>query len=470
MTSDRSDIDVTTPAVVLKFDPNVMHHGGLGAIRSLGRLGVPVYGVHEGPWAPAANSRYLRGRLFWRPTPDHSERIHAGLIQLAQRIGRPSVLITTDDAGAIFLAEHGDSLREWFLFPAPPADLPRQLAGKYSMHQLCRELNVPSPRAAVPVSLDEARDFALATGFPVIAKLTTPWRHGGGRHGDTLRSTSIIHTAEELVGAYRAFERENAGLMLQEFIPGGPGQDWFFHGYCGTDSVCRPAFTGVKDRSYPAHAGLTSLGHSALNIPLRDQVTGLLSKLSYRGLTDLDLRLDRRDGQYKLLDFNPRLGAQFRLFTDHAGVDVVRAAYLDLTGQAIAAHEAVDGRRFLVENYDPIGAFGYWRSGELGLRSWLTSLRGIDEAAWFARDDLRPFGLMCLRMSWRMISRPFARGGGGGPGNPPRYRRGRAAARRRVTPPPRHAGAPPSAGARSITPSLAATPPKPELHTVGEKI
>ena len=465
MLSDSGGIDVTTPAVVLKFDPNVMHHGGLGAIRSLGRLGVPVFGVHEGPWAPAANSRYLQGRVFWKPTPEHSQRIQSGLMQLAQRIGRPSVLITTDDAGAIFLAEHGDSLRESFLFPAPQADLPRRLAGKYSMHQLCRERGVPSPQATVPASLDEARDFANLAGFPVIAKLTTPWRHGDAPHGTAphgtaLRSTSIIRTAAALDEAYRAFERENAGLMLQEYIPGGPGQDWFFHGYCGADSACRPAFTGVKDRSYPAHAGLTSLGHSARNIPLRDQVTSLLTELSYRGITDLDLRLDRRDGQYKLLDFNPRLGAQFRLFTDSAGVDVIRAAYLDLTGQAIAENEMVDGRRFLVENYDPIGALGYWRSGELGLKSWLTSLRGVDEAAWFARDDLRPFGLMCLRMSWRMVSRPLHRGGASaGPDKQPRYRAGRAA-RRGVSP----------GNTQSITASLAAQQREPELHTMGEKI
>ena len=31
----------TTPAVVLKLDTNAMRHGGLGAIRSLGRLGIP---------------------------------------------------------------------------------------------------------------------------------------------------------------------------------------------------------------------------------------------------------------------------------------------------------------------------------------------------------------------------------------------------------------------------------------------
>ncbi len=461
MLSDLAGADVTTPAVVLKFDPNVMHHGGLGAIRSLGRLGVPVYGVHEGPWAPAANSRYLQGRVFWQPTPEHTERIQAGLMQLARRIGRPSVLITTDDAGAIFLAEHGDSLRESFLFPAPPAGLPRQLAGKYSMFQLCCERGVPSPHAAVPASLGAARDFANLTGFPVIAKLTTPWTHGDARRGAALPSTSIMHTARELDEAYRACARENAGLMLQEYIPGGPGRDWFFHGYCGRDSVSRPAFTGVKDRSYPARAGLTSLGHSALNAPLRDQVTGLLSDLSYRGITDLDLRFDQRDGQYKLLDFNPRLGAQFRLFQDEAGLDVVRAAYLDLTGQAIASHQVVDGRRFLVENYDPIAALGYWRSGELGLKSWIASLRGIDEAAWFARDDLRPFGLMCLRMSWRMVSRPFARGPAGpSRDNKPRYRRGRAAARAGST----------ARSPQPTTSSLAAQHPEPAIHTRGEKI
>ena len=42
---------------------------------------------------------------------------------------------------------------------------------------------------------------------------------------------------------------------------------------------------------------------------------------------------------------------------------------------------------------------------QLGLRSWAASLRRVDEVAWLARDDLRPFGLMCARMAWRAVSR-----------------------------------------------------------------
>ena len=398
-------LDASTPAVVLKLDPNVLHHGGLGVIRSLGRLGVPVYGVHEGPWAPAASSRYLSGRCFWQPDPDDAGRIQAGLLQLAERIGRPAVLIPTDDAGAIFLAEHGAALRRSFLFPEQPAGLPRPVAGKYTLHELSATLGVPSPRAAVPDTVGGALDFAAAAGFPLVAKLCRPWQGGH----DKVRSTSIVTGRAELEDLCRACADAGAELMLQEFIPGGPGEDWFFHGYCDASSACRPAFTGLKERSYPAHAGLTSLGRSVPNNRLRDQVTGLLSRLGYRGILDLDLRFDQRDGQYKLLDFNPRLGAQFRLFRDTAGLDVVTAEYIDLTGGTLPDGEQVAGRRFLVENYDPIGALGYWRRGELGIGSWLASMRSVDEIAWFARDDLRPFGLMCLRMGWRLATRPLQR-------------------------------------------------------------
>ena len=398
-------IDTTTPAVVLKFDQNVMHHGGLGAIRSLGRLGVPVYGVHEGPWAPAATSRYLRGRWIWHPDAEDVERTLAGLLTLAERIGRPAVLIPTDDAGAIFLAEHGTSLRHAFLFPAPPADLPRRVAGKFSMHALCGGAGVPCPSVTVPASLGEAHDFAAGAGYPVIAKLSAPWSASSAG----LRSTSVIHAADELAVLWRACELAGAGLMLQGFIPAATPGDWFFHGYCDVNSACRPAFTGIKLRSYPARAGLTSFGYAVANDQLRTQVTALLAELSYRGIVDLDLRRDVRDGQYKLLDFNPRLGAQFRLFRNSDGLDVVLAAYLDLTGQVIPKGNQLSGRGFLVENYDPLGALRYWRSGELRLGSWLASLRQVNEMAWFARDDLRPFGLMCVRMGARGITRRFAR-------------------------------------------------------------
>ena len=191
MLTDLREADVTTPAVVLKLDPNMLHHGGLGVIRSLGRLGVPVYGVHEGRWAPAASSRYLAGRVFWQPPPDDADRIIAGLLELAGRIGRPAVLLPTDDAGAIFLAEQGGPLRDSFLFPRP-ARGPAPAAGR----QVLAVPAVPRPRGAQPaghaglVGRARPRTSRPTAGFPVIAKLTTPV---AGRRVRTGRAAAAQH-------------------------------------------------------------------------------------------------------------------------------------------------------------------------------------------------------------------------------------------------------------------------------------
>lgn len=389
--------DTATPAVVLKFDPNPMHHGGLGAIRTLGRAGVEVYGVHEWPLAPAAQSRYLAGRWFWRPDPERADALLRGLHALAERIGTRAVLLPTDDAGAIFLAEHANALRACFRFPLPARELPRTVANKATLHRLCVEFGMPTPRAHVPESFEDARAFAAEVGFPLLTKLTAPWSAPKGT-----RSTVVPADPDQLRARWATVPD---GLLLQEFIPEGPrapqpAQDWFLHGYCDSEARCRPAYTGVKERSYPAKAGLTSCARAVDNPTLRMLVTTFLEDIGYRGVLDLDLRHDPRDGQYKLLDFNPRLGAQFRLFDEPGGLDLVRAAYLHLTDQPVPAGTVPEQRRFIVENYDPLAAPRYWRDGRLGVRDWLRSLHA-HELAWFAPDDLRPFGLMCLRMAWR---------------------------------------------------------------------
>ena len=409
--------DKPTPAVVLKLDPNVFHHGGLGVIRTLGRLGVPVHAVEEAAFTPAAASRYLHGRWRWTPAADRPDEVLAGLRRMAERLGRPAVLIPTDDAGAIFLAGHAVELRGSYLFPEPEPALVRGLADKHALADLTRGTAIPSPETVRPASPGEALEFAERVGLPVFAKLATPWDPPPVRP----LSTTRLSTADEVAGYFRRFP---GASVLQEAVTGGT--DWVFHGYCDRDSVLRAGFTGIKERSYPPYHGLTTLGRTAPNERLRADVERFLRAVNYRGILDLDLRWDPRRECYRLLDFNPRVGAQFRLFQDAAGIDVVRAAYLDLTGQPVTATVSVPSRRLLVENYDPFAALGYARRHELSLRAWLASLRGVSETAWFARDDLAPFAVMCLRFGWRAVERPFRRTTRPGDRPTPAYRRGRA--------------------------------------------
>jgi predicted ATP-grasp superfamily ATP-dependent carboligase len=176
-------------------------------------------------------------------------------------------------------------------------------------------------------------------------------------------------------------------------------EDWFFHGYCNGASDCLAGFTGMKHRSLPPHFGITTLGKSVTNDVLFHQVETLLKAISYAGIMDLDYRFDKRDQQYKILDFNPPIGAQFRVFEDDNGLDVARALYRDLTGQIMRRSKQVDGRVFVVEPDNFRASVTYFRRGELSACAWLHSFKGHKEFAWFSWDDPLPFLMAWARLA-----------------------------------------------------------------------
>jgi D-aspartate ligase len=135
----------------------------------------------------------------------------------------------------------------------------------------------------------------------------------------------------------------------------------------------------------------------------------LMKGIGYRGVLDIGYRYDARDGLFKLLDANPRVGGTFRLFVDdESGLDVVRALYLDLTGQEVPPARQRSGRKWLLEPWDVRSCLVYRKHGRLSLRAWLRSLRGVDEGAWFARDDPVPFLVLCARLIGKAVRRAHA--------------------------------------------------------------
>src|SRR5262249_19637511 len=149
-------------------------------------------------------------------------------------------------------------------------------------------------------------------------------------------------------------------------------------------SRCLFGVTGRKLRQTPPYTGMTSLGVCQRNDEVERLALRLAEATGYRGIVDIGFRHDARDGAYKLLRLNPRVGATFRLFVGDDGMDVVRAFYLDVTGQAVPPSAAPEGRRWLVEDYDLASSVRYHRDGVLDAGDWLRSFRGVREAAWFA--------------------------------------------------------------------------------------
>ncbi|TMQ92797.1 ATP-grasp domain-containing protein [Actinomadura soli] len=415
-------LDPGLPALLLRTDRNHFHHGTLAAIRSLGRAGVPVHAILEGRGNPSSRSRYLHRGHPWAPPAARPAALLSHLRAIGERVGGTALLVPLDDAGAIFVAEHADALAPHFAFPHQDPGVPRSVADKSLLLDACARYGIQCPPSRTPASAREVDEAARELGLPLVAKWARPWLRGPG-----LRSTTLVRTlgeAHRLFGASRVRDPDgDAGpLILQRRLP-PEGGDWFFQGYFDASLDCLFGGVGRKHLAHPPQAGHTVEGEWVDNAELGRLAVRIVRLLGCRGPVDLDFRLDPDGGGYHLLDFNPRLGAQFRLFTDRNGLDQIRVLHLAQSGRRVPAVRPAFGRSLLVENHylqqsatRPLRALprtflpspATLRSLPTKvrpLRETLRPLREADEFAWYAGDDLPPFLAMGRQSVLRAVGR-----------------------------------------------------------------
>jgi len=392
--------DTSLPVLVLQMQ----HHGALGVMRSLGRLGVRTYGVHPARRPPASYSKYCRSVFELDLDHAQAEESVGRLQAIARRIGPMPLLMPTSDESALFVARHASQLQNHFLFPANPIDLVWSLYNKKAMHRLAKQLSIPTPETAFPESLKDVLEFCERARFPVMLKASDNIRTVRYAGKKMVKACS----EDELIGLYQEMEDgSHPSLMLQEYIPGGDDTVWMLNGYFGEQSECLFSLTGKKIHQTPVYTGMTALGVCLPNPAIESATKTLVRAVGYKGILDIGYRYDARDGRYKLLDVNPRLGATFRLFVGHDGMDVARAQYLHFTGQPVPVSHMCTGRKWVLEDADLASCVQYYRDGVLNLRDWLGSYRGIHECAWYATDDLMPFLRTCLPFPLRAVRRVF---------------------------------------------------------------
>jgi len=141
----------------------------LGVVRSLGRLGILVWVLHDRLHIDAPVSRYARRRLPW--PADEVARL-ALLHELPAQHGLDGwALYPTDDEAAALVARNHRTLSEHFVLTTPPWDVLRWAYDKRLTPALALRLRIAHPSTHFP--RDEAAVAALECAFPVILKPAT---------------------------------------------------------------------------------------------------------------------------------------------------------------------------------------------------------------------------------------------------------------------------------------------------------
>lgn len=288
-----------------------------------------VHGYHVAvfaePGAPALRSRACHERLA--SPPWHArEEFRRRLFDVVEQRRFEAIFLCSEPILEILLP-HLRAARGWDAMPVTAVDSLRLTFSKNDMLALANDVGVPAPRTLLPVSEDDVVKIGRELGFPLVVK---------GEKGSASQHVRLVRRADDLLPTYREIvgrERQCAGQpTLQEFIPGP------VYSIGGLFDNGRPLRVLAHRRllTFPREGGRTVKGVTDRPAKLLENAFALFRALEYTGLGHMDFMHDRRDGEFRFLEINPRVWGSIGL-ARLAGVDLYTPYAALARGELVAS-------------------------------------------------------------------------------------------------------------------------------------
>ena len=318
---------MTRPAVVL----NVDWVPGISTVQTLGRAGVLVHAVDHRRDALGFHSRYVTTRHVSPRRLDDPDAWIDFLTALGDRLDAPAPLFALSDDDLNTVAAARERLGERFLYPFPEWPVLEHIQDKRHQVERARALGLPTPRTSTEPTDD--------LGYPVLVKPAMPdaFRRAFGVKALRCETRAELDDAWERARPFAP--------AVWEWIPGGDDTLYTLGSYVAPDGEALGIFCGRKLVQDPPGIGTARVAEALWVDEVVDQGLALLRGLGFHGVSQVEFKLDARDGKYKLMEVNPRLW-QWHSLATACGVDLANIACRDVAGEPLQpAHMPRGARR-----------------------------------------------------------------------------------------------------------------------------
>jgi D-aspartate ligase len=387
----------TVGAVVVGGD-----YQGLGIVRSLGGRGIPVCVVDD----EHSISRFSRYSTYHvKLTNLRDERaVVSNLLEIGERLNLLGwVLYPTREELVAAISRNRVQLCQRFRVPTPEWHTVQWAWDKRNTYRLATELGIPTPVTYYPKSAADLADLercpppfvikpAIKEHF-VYATKAKAWR--ANTHAEL---ENLFRRASNLAGP--------GEIMVQELIPGGGRQQF---GYCAffRDGNAIGKMVARRWRQHPLEFGRASTYVETADVAILEELSErFLKAIDYYGLVEIEYKLDPRDGQYKLLDVNARTWG-YHSIGPRAGVDFSYMLYADQVGLPVAECKGRPGIGWMRATTDLPAALMALSSGDLDLKSYLSTLKDCNVEAVFSLKDPMPGLVEVLLVPYLAIKKGF---------------------------------------------------------------
>jgi predicted ATP-grasp superfamily ATP-dependent carboligase len=184
----------------------------------------------------------------------------------------------------------------------PSYDLVSRVADKSSFMFFCRQNNIPHPKTSPITSGDSFEQLAKEIGFPALIK---------PNYSVGARGITRVDSLEELSSKYPEIYNNFGSCTLQELID---NQEYYYNVMLYRNSSGRILASVILKivRMYPINAGSSACCVTVENETLIDICKDCLDKMDYVGMADFDVLQRRDNGEYKIIEINPRVPASIK--------------------------------------------------------------------------------------------------------------------------------------------------------------
>ena len=213
------------------------------------------------------------------------------------------VIIPMGDMNVSFLSSNKKLIEEVYgcKCASPLLKLLKQVEDKHHFMQFCEQNNIPHPRT-VALKSDNLEESAQMVGFPSLIK---PDFSVGAR------GITRVNSVDELKKKYPIVKEQFGESTLQELID---NKDYYFNVIIYRNKYGKIlGHTIIKIlRMYPIEAGSSTLCVTIENNDLLNICKECLDKLNWEGIADFDVLQRQDNGEYKIIEINPRVPASLR--------------------------------------------------------------------------------------------------------------------------------------------------------------
>lgn len=399
---------MVTPAIVVSS-----YTMGLGVIRGLGSMGVPVVVVRYDPHDMGHVSKYVR-EVIDAPHPEtFEERFVDVLLGQGGRL-RGSLLVPASDAALAAVSRNKDVLSETYVVAATDWEVTQRFIEKKYTYALADEAGVPAPRTTIPRSVEDVEGYAASAMFPCLVKPSQGHLYKA-RFGTKMHRVDDL---DELIAAYRRAEDAGLEVMLQEIIPGPDGDGANYNSYTW-DGGPPVEFTARKIRGSPPVFGSPRVALSEIVPEVVEPGRRILRALGFSGFSCTEFKRDERDGVWKLMEVNGRHNLS-SLLAVRCGVNFPWIEYRHLVE---GEHPRSRGQRtglYWIDLVRDLGCdIGYAGREPYGFRDYVRPYLGPHVFAIADLHDPAPFAVRMADLARTAISRvrerlPATRAAAGG--------------------------------------------------------